>query len=87
MQSISARSRYRNTFWCLIHTAQEEGLTALWRGSTMRLCRLSLSGAVVFTIVSLNQPFLCTLLQLLTSSVLLIKSQYEEVVSLAGNSS
>lgn len=50
MQSIGARARYRNTWWCLVHTVQDEGLRTLWRGSTMRLCRLPLSGAITFTV-------------------------------------
>jgi solute carrier family 25 citrate transporter 1 len=48
MQSIGARQRYRNTWWCMVQTVQEEGMRTLWRGSTMRLCRLTLSGAVTF---------------------------------------
>jgi solute carrier family 25 citrate transporter 1 len=52
MQSIGGKARYRNSYQCLVQTARKEGYSGLWRGSTMRLCRLTLSGAVVFTVVS-----------------------------------
>lgn len=89
MQSLQARSRYKNSFWCAIHTAQEEGVRALWRGSTMRLARMSLSGGIVFTVVSalrLALPKLpaSSLQRLCTSheADLARLYQYEEITSL-----
>lgn len=52
MQSITAKANYKNAAWCFVHIAQFEGISTFWRGSTMRLCRLTLSGAVIFTVVS-----------------------------------
>jgi solute carrier family 25 (mitochondrial citrate transporter), member 1 len=50
MQSLDARQRYTGTFNCFSKTVKEEGVRALWRGSTTRLARLVLSGGIVFTI-------------------------------------
>ncbi|PRT52943.1 Tricarboxylate transport protein [Wickerhamiella sorbophila] len=50
MQSIDARSHYKNTVDCFVKVAKHEGVLALWKGSTARLGRLVLSGGIVFTI-------------------------------------
>lgn len=50
MQSLGGRTRYRGTIDCLLQTIREEGARALWRGSTMRLGRLTFSGAITFTV-------------------------------------
>ncbi|KDN36393.1 mitochondrial carrier [Tilletiaria anomala UBC 951] len=50
MQSLEAKQRYSSTFNCFTTTVREEGVRALWRGSTTRLARLVLSGGIVFTI-------------------------------------
>lgn len=50
MQSLDARQRYTGTINCFTKTVREEGVRALWRGSTTRLARLVLSGGIVFTI-------------------------------------
>lgn len=41
MQSAGASKRYKNSVNCLYTVAAEEGVTALWKGVTPRLCRLS----------------------------------------------
>lgn len=51
MQSLNARSEYKNTFDCLVKVVRREGIVALWRGATPRLARLVLSGGIVFTVV------------------------------------
>lgn len=50
MQSLGARTRYSSTINCLVQIVREEGIRTLWRGSTMRLGRLTFSGAITFTI-------------------------------------
>ncbi|KAM0788316.1 hypothetical protein ACM66B_001459 [Microbotryomycetes sp. NB124-2] len=50
MQSLDARTEYRNSFHCSARIAAEEGLLAFWRGATPRLGRLVLSGGIVFTV-------------------------------------
>lgn len=50
MQTLEARTKYRNTFNCAAVTLREEGILAFWRGATPRLARLVLSGGIVFTV-------------------------------------
>lgn len=50
MQSIDAKSQYKNTIDCFAKVIKNEGVLALWKGSTARLGRLVLSGGIVFTI-------------------------------------
>lgn len=50
MQTLEARTKYRNTFNCAAVTLREEGVLAFWRGATPRLARLVLSGGIVFTV-------------------------------------
>ncbi|KAF2738218.1 mitochondrial carrier [Polyplosphaeria fusca] len=49
MQSIEARSQYRNSFHCAARIFKEEGLLMFWAGAVPRLGRLVLSGGIVFT--------------------------------------
>ena len=49
MQSIEAKTEYKNTFHCAARMFREEKLTAFWAGATPRLVRLILSGGIVFT--------------------------------------
>lgn len=49
MQSIEARSLYKNTFACAASIAKNEGLLTFWSGALPRLVRLMLSGGIVFT--------------------------------------
>ncbi|TFK95181.1 mitochondrial tricarboxylate transporter [Pterulicium gracile] len=49
MQSLSARSQYRNLFHCAYRIFSEEGVLRFWGGTTPRLVRLMLSGGIVFT--------------------------------------
>lgn len=49
MQSIEARSLYRNSFACATSIAKNEGMLTLWSGALPRLVRLMLSGGIVFT--------------------------------------
>lgn len=49
MQSIEARSLYRNSFACAALIARKEGVLTFWSGALPRLARLMLSGGIVFT--------------------------------------
>ena len=49
MQSIEARSLYKNSFQCVAKIFKEEGLLTFWAGAVPRLGRLILSGGIVFT--------------------------------------
>jgi hypothetical protein len=50
MQSLDARTQYRNSFHCAARIFSEEGVFRFWRGATPRLARLVLSGGIVFTV-------------------------------------
>ncbi|KAF8877567.1 mitochondrial tricarboxylate transporter [Gymnopilus junonius] len=50
MQTLEARSLYRNSFHCAYRIFTEEGLLRFWTGTTPRLARLVLSGGIVFTV-------------------------------------
>ncbi|KAJ3507623.1 hypothetical protein NLJ89_g6198 [Agrocybe chaxingu] len=50
MQSLEARSQYRNSFHCVYRIFTEEGVLRFWTGTTPRLARLVMSGGIVFTI-------------------------------------
>ncbi|CAA7262692.1 unnamed protein product [Cyclocybe aegerita] len=50
MQSLEARSQYRNSFHCAYRIFTEEGILRFWTGTTPRLARLVMSGGIVFTI-------------------------------------
>jgi len=49
MQSIQAKTEYRNSFHCASRIFKEEGLLTFWSGAVPRLARLILSGGIVFT--------------------------------------
>ncbi|KAF2869013.1 tricarboxylate transport protein, mitochondrial precursor [Massariosphaeria phaeospora] len=49
MQSIEARSLYKNSFNCASKIFKEEGVLTFWSGAVPRLGRLILSGGIVFT--------------------------------------
>jgi solute carrier family 25 (mitochondrial citrate transporter), member 1 len=49
MQSIEARSLYKNSFACAAMIAKNEGILTFWSGALPRLVRLMLSGGIVFT--------------------------------------
>lgn len=49
MQSIEARSLYKNSFHCVSLIAKNEGFLTFWSGAMPRLVRLMLSGGIVFT--------------------------------------
>ena len=50
MQSLSARTEYRNFIHCGYRIFTEEGVARFWKGTTPRLARLTLSGGIVFTV-------------------------------------
>ncbi|KAL7410051.1 mitochondrial tricarboxylate transporter [Mrakia frigida] len=50
MQSLSARTEYRNFIHCGYRIFTEEGLLRFWKGTTPRLARLTLSGGIVFSV-------------------------------------
>ncbi|KAF4622791.1 hypothetical protein G7Y89_g14234 [Cudoniella acicularis] len=49
MQSIEAKSLYKNSFACAALIAKNEGVLTFWSGALPRLARLMLSGGIVFT--------------------------------------
>jgi solute carrier family 25 (mitochondrial citrate transporter), member 1 len=49
MQSIEARSLYKNSFNCAAMIFKNEGVLTFWSGALPRLVRLMLSGGIVFT--------------------------------------
>jgi solute carrier family 25 citrate transporter 1 len=49
MQSIEARSIYKNSFHCAALIVKNEGILTFWSGALPRLARLMLSGGIVFT--------------------------------------
>ncbi|RAL12619.1 mitochondrial carrier [Aspergillus homomorphus CBS 101889] len=50
LQAIVSLERYKGTMDCVQSVIRNEGIASLWRGSTPRLARLSISGAVSFTV-------------------------------------
>ncbi|KAL4401654.1 mitochondrial citrate transmembrane transport protein [Malassezia pachydermatis] len=50
MQTLEARTQYKNTLDCMVKILRHEGILAFWRGATPRLARLMLSGGIVFTV-------------------------------------
>jgi solute carrier family 25 citrate transporter 1 len=54
MQSIEARSLYKNSFQCAAKIFKEEGVLTFWSGALPRLGRLILSGGIVFTMLVLS---------------------------------
>ncbi|KAJ6028863.1 hypothetical protein N7540_004439 [Penicillium herquei] len=50
LQAIDGNLRYRGSLHCFRSIIQNEGASALWRGTTPRLIRLSVSGALSFSI-------------------------------------
>ncbi|OCK79311.1 tricarboxylate transport protein, mitochondrial precursor [Lepidopterella palustris CBS 459.81] len=58
MQSIEARSLYKNSFNCAVKIFKEEGLLTFWSGALPRLGRLILSGGIVFTMYEKSMEFM-----------------------------
>jgi hypothetical protein len=54
MQSIEAKTEYKNSFNCAARVVREEGFLTLWSGAVPRLGRLILSGGIVFTMYVLK---------------------------------
>ncbi|KAJ3127648.1 hypothetical protein HK098_005993 [Nowakowskiella sp. JEL0407] len=50
MQSLDGAKRYKNSLDCLYRTARDDGIKALWKGTTPRLGRLIFSGGIIFTV-------------------------------------
>jgi solute carrier family 25 citrate transporter 1 len=61
MQSIEARTEYRNSLNCVARIYREEGLLAFWSGAVPRLGRLMLSGGIVFTMYEKTMELLDTI--------------------------
>lgn len=49
MQSMEARSLYKNSLACAATIVKSEGVLTLWSGALPRLARLMMSGGIVFT--------------------------------------
>ncbi|KAB5593609.1 D-lactate dehydrogenase [Ceratobasidium theobromae] len=47
MQSLKARSQYKNSFDCAYQTFVNDGITSFWRGTTPRLARLMVSSPMI----------------------------------------
>jgi hypothetical protein len=58
MQSIEARSSYKNSFDCVAKIFRDEGLFTFWSGALPRLGRLILSGGIVFTMYEKSMEFM-----------------------------
>lgn len=50
MQAVDAKTKYTGMVDCFGKVVRNDGVKALWRGSTARLGRLVMSGGIVFTI-------------------------------------
>ena len=50
MQSLDAKKLYKNSFDCFTQIIRQDGIFALWKGTTPRLGRLIFSGGIVFTV-------------------------------------
>ncbi|KAL8291403.1 hypothetical protein RQP46_002381 [Phenoliferia psychrophenolica] len=50
MQSLEARTLYRNSFHCSARIFSEEGFMQFWRGTTPRMGRFIISTPIVFTV-------------------------------------
>ncbi|KAF4879228.1 Tricarboxylate transport protein [Colletotrichum siamense] len=50
MQALEGTNVHRGTWRCASAIVQDSGLSGLWKGTTPRLARLSISGALSFTI-------------------------------------
>lgn len=50
MQSLEAAKNYGNSVACAVSIYRNEGVGTFWSGAVPRLGRLSLSGAIVFTV-------------------------------------
>ncbi|KAJ5233777.1 mitochondrial carrier [Penicillium citrinum] len=50
LQAVDGSERYRGSLDCFRSMITQEGITSLWRGTTPRLIRLSVSGALSFSI-------------------------------------
>lgn len=61
MQSIEARSLYRNSFVCATTIFKNEGILTFWSGAVPRLARLILSGGIVFTMYEKSMELMDTL--------------------------
>lgn len=66
MQSIEAKTEYKNSFNCAARVVREEGFLTLWSGAVPRLGRLILSGGIVFTMYVFC--YLCNNVLLMISS-------------------
>jgi len=49
MQSLEAKTAYRNTFHCAYRILTEDGVLRFWAGTTPRLVRLILAGGIQFS--------------------------------------
>ncbi|KAG9192669.1 tricarboxylate transport protein, mitochondrial precursor [Alternaria panax] len=58
MQSIEARSVYKNSFDCVAKIFRDEGIFTFWSGALPRLGRLILSGGIVFTMYEKSMEFM-----------------------------
>ncbi|KAK0121936.1 hypothetical protein ONS95_010210 [Cadophora gregata] len=50
LQAIGASEKYSGSFDCVRTVVREEGVQALWKGTSPRLVRLTISGAISFAI-------------------------------------
>lgn len=56
MQSLEARTQYRNALHCAYRILTEEGVLKFWKGTVPRLGRLVMSGGIVFSVYEQIYP-------------------------------
>nr|XP_018262175.1 solute carrier family 25 (mitochondrial citrate transporter), member 1 [Kwoniella dejecticola CBS 10117]OBR84333.1 solute carrier family 25 (mitochondrial citrate transporter), member 1 [Kwoniella dejecticola CBS 10117] len=62
MQSLRAKTEYKNSLHCAYRVVTEEGFFKLWKGTVPRLGRLIMSGGIIFTVYEKSYPVLASVL-------------------------
>ncbi|WVR06494.1 hypothetical protein IAU60_003525 [Kwoniella sp. DSM 27419] len=62
MQSLRAKTEYRNALHCAYRIASEEGVLKFWKGTVPRLGRLIMSGGIIFTVYEKAYPVFAAVL-------------------------
>ncbi|KAK4685131.1 hypothetical protein P7C73_g5027, partial [Tremellales sp. Uapishka_1] len=60
MQSLTAKTQYRNSLHCAYRIMTEEGILKFWNGTTPRLGRLIMSGGIIFTVYEQVYPLVAS---------------------------
>ncbi|WVF68991.1 hypothetical protein IAT40_003765 [Kwoniella sp. CBS 6097] len=62
MQSLRAKTEYRNSLHCAYRILTEEGVLKFWKGTVPRLGRLIMSGGIIFTVYEQAYPVIAAVL-------------------------